>query len=319
MSKKSIIGAIVVILVIVVAIWFGKSDTPNDETVVRIGYAPNIGFLPLHIADKQGLFEKEGVKVELKQLQSGQQLYEALVRKELDYVPFLSMVPVMTGELVGPGNVKLVTVGDFSLGQFDDLIVKNDSNITKLSDLSGKKIGVFPGTTGMNFLKKYFESKGVDYSKIEFIQLPPPNQLTALESNSIDALHAYEPTLTVGIEEFGFRKLAGESIFAALVDHSALAGYFFNSEFVEQHPDLARKVVKVMDEGNDVLTSDPVLARSIAQTTYNLNDAVAQKITLIKMIPSKDFKPEVASMFIDYLVSIGELKSKPDLSNIFYK
>jgi ABC-type nitrate/sulfonate/bicarbonate transport system substrate-binding protein len=317
--KKSfwIVGAVIVLVLIVI---FATKSQKTDEYVVKIGYAPNIGFLPLHIADKQGFFAKEGVKVQLVPLQSAQQLYEALVRKELDYVPFLSTVVVMTGEAVSPGNVKLVSVSDVSLeNQFDALMVKKDSKIASLADLKGKKIGVFPGTTGMNFLKEYFKTKSVDYTGTEFVQLPPPNQLQALESGAIDALFSYEPNYTIGVEKFGFKKVVPESIFASQINHAAFGGYWFSTSFAAEHPSLADKVVKAMDEGNDVLTSDPTLARSVAKTIYILDDAVAQKINLVKMVSTKDFKPEMFTSFIDFLVTIGELKVKPDLSNVFYK
>jgi NitT/TauT family transport system substrate-binding protein len=317
--KKSFWISCAIVGVVLVAI-FATQAQKSDEYVVKIGYAPNIGFLPLHIANQQGLFEKEGVKVELKELQSAQQLYEALVRKELDYVPFLSTVVVMNGEAVSPGNVKLVTVSDISLeNQFDGLMVKKDSKITTLADLKGKKIGVFPGTTGMNFLKEYLKMKGVDYTGAEFVQLPPPNQLQALESGSIDALFSYEPNYTIGVEKFGFRTIAPESVFASQINHAAFGGYWFSTSFVEQHPTLAKKVAAAMDQGNDVLTTDPALARSIAKTTYKLDDVVVEKINLVKMVSTKDFKQEMFTSFTDFLVKIGELKAKPDLSNIFYK
>src|SRR4051812_44662310 len=115
---------LVAIVIIVVIALITIRSTPKDEHIVRIGYAPNIGYLPLHVANKEGLFEKEGVKVELKEMQTAQQLYEGLVRGDLDYVPFLSMVPVLNGELVNAGKVKLVSVSDISLeNQFDGLLV----------------------------------------------------------------------------------------------------------------------------------------------------------------------------------------------------
>ncbi|MEI8061940.1 MAG: NrtA/SsuA/CpmA family ABC transporter substrate-binding protein [bacterium] len=316
MKKKNWI--LVIIAAVIICLFFAKSK--NNDYVVKIGYAPNIGFLPLHIANKQGFFTKEGVKVQLVPLQSAQQLYEALVRKDIDYVPFLSTVVVMNGEAVSPGNVKLVTVSDVSLeNQFDALMVKKDSKISTLVDLKGKKIGVFPGTTGMNFLKEYLKMKGVDFTGTEFVQLPPASQLQALDSGSIDALFSYEPNYTIGIEKFGFRKLVPESIFASMVDHAAFGGYWFSTSFTKDHSDLAEKVVKAIDEGNEVISNNPSLARSVAKTTYNLDDVVVEKINLVKMIPSKDFKPESFKTFADFLVSIGELKIQPDLSNIFYK
>ncbi len=321
MNKRTVITLSVLAIVgLGIAMGFGlKAQKPLDEHVVRIGYAPNIGYLPLHVANQDGLFLQEGVKVELKEMQTAQQLYEALVRGDLDYVPFLSLVPVMSGELVSGGNVKLVSVSDINReDQFDGILVKKDSKLTKISDLSGKKIGVFPGTTATNFLKSYLNMKGIDHSKTEFVQLTPPTQVPALEAGSIDALFAYEPTLTLGKEKFGYRDIAGESAFAAHMNHAAVAGYWFSTSFVDAHPVLAEKIVKAMDAGNTVLTTNPTRAREIAQATYKLDATVAAKVSLIKMVPTKEFKPEMFTSFVDLLVSLGELKSKPDLTKMLY-
>ncbi len=318
---KKILIAILMVLVIIGA--FVYSNKPKDQApnkIVKIGYAPNVGFLPAHIAAEQDLFEKNNLKVELVQMQSAQQLYEALVRGDLDYVPFLSSIVVINGEQASGGNnVKLVTVSDISTeNQFDDLLVKKDSPIKTVIDLAGKKIGVFPGTTGMNFTKKYLADKGVDISKIEFIQLPPPNQLTALEAGSVDVLHAYEPNLTLAIEKMSAVKLANESIFASQINHAAFGGYWFNAKFAAENPNLAAKLVTAMDEANAVISTDEATARAIAQKVYNLDEAVAQKVTLVKMVPATEFKPVLFTSFVDFLVSIGELKTKPDTTDIFY-
>ncbi len=316
--KKSFWTVVAVAVIATLAVFALKNH--EGDKVVRIGYAPNIGFLPLHIAVEQKLFEAEGVKVELVQLQSAQQLYEALVRNEVDYVPFLSTVVILNGEAVSGGHIKISTVSDISLdNQFDGLLVKQDSKIVELKDLLGKKVGVFPGTTGMNFLKQYLKGKGIDSTSIEFVQLPPPSQLSALESGSIDALFSYEPNVTLGVEKFGFRKLVDESVFASQINHAAFGSYVFNAAFVDTYPTLAKKVAKVMDNGNAVILTDPAAARVIARKVYNLDDSVAQKVNMVRMVPSSVFRPEMFTQFSDFLVTIGELKAKPDTSTIFYK
>lgn len=318
MNIKKSLWLISTVLVLVLLLITSSNKT--EDHIIKIGYAPNIAFLPVHIADTQGYFTEAGLKVELVPLQSAQQLYEALVREEIDYVPFLSSVVVMTGEAIDPGKVKLVSVSDISLeSQFDALMIKGDSSIASLSDLKGKKVGVYPGTTGMNFLKQYLQIKGVDYSDIQFVQLPPPTQLQALESGAIDALYSYEPNYTIGIEKFGFKKLVPESIFASQINHSAFGGYWFSTTFGTNHKKLSEKLIRVIDKSNNVLSTNETLAREVAKETYSLDENVAQKINLVKMVPTKEFKPELFSSFTDYLVKIGELKAKPDLSNIFYK
>lgn len=309
----TVVGVIFVVLIVSLVI---NNKTPDK--VVKIGYAPNIGYLPLHIAVEQKLFEEEGVRVELVQLQSAQQLYEALVRKEVDYVPFLSTVVILNGEAVSGGNVRVSTVSDISLDNpFDGLLVKKDSEILTLKDLQDKKIGVFPGTTGMNFMKQYLQGKGIDVATIEFVQLAPPSQLPSLESGAIDAMFAYEPSVTLGVEKFGFRKLVDESVFASQINHAAFGSYVFSTAFSNEYPKLADKIVRAMDKGNAVISNDPSKARSIAKKIYNLDDAVAQKVSMVKMIPSTEFKQDMFGQFADFLVKIGELKAATNLSLLF--
>ena len=66
--------------------------------------------------------------------------------------------------------------------------------------MEGRKIGVFPGSTATNLLKKFLSDNNIDISKIEFIQIVPPNQLPTLYEGSIDVLHAYEPTTAIALQ-----------------------------------------------------------------------------------------------------------------------
>src|SRR6185295_15959993 len=88
---------------------------------------------------------------------------------------------------------------------FDSIIVPQNSSLQTLADIQGKKVGVFPGSTGTNVLKYTMRKKGLDPSQTTFLQLTGANQLSALESGSIDALFAYEPTFTIAMQKLHTR------------------------------------------------------------------------------------------------------------------
>jgi len=91
-------------------------------------------------------------------------------------------------------------MGGMTIHAWSGIGVRDKLTEYDLEDLEGKKIGVFPGSTATNLLKKFLSDNNIDISKIEFIQIVPPNQLPALYGGSIDVLHAYEPTTAIALQ-----------------------------------------------------------------------------------------------------------------------
>ena len=126
--------------------------------------------------------------------------------------------------------------------------MKVDSPIKALSELAGKKVGVFPGSTSMTLLKKYLTDQGVDVSGITFVPVPAPNQLAALLEGSIAAVHAYEPTIAIGLSKGTVRKLH-DSVYADMLDPNPQGVAIVSAKFIKEHPETAKKVIRALERG----------------------------------------------------------------------
>ncbi len=314
------LGCFVVIILMIAGFrWYGQASKTEELPVVRIGYTNTLGALSMFVARDEHLFEARGLKPEFIPFQSSNQLTEALIRGDADLTTFNGMLTLLNAEAIDPDQAKVFSVSDISQEHpFDALIVKKDSTIQSSKDLEGKKIGTFPGSTATSILKRYFNEQRVDSSAITFVPMAPQTQLAALESGSIDALYTYEPNMALAIQEQGARKISG-SIFDALYPHSPLATGMISNTFIQAKPELAKRAVAAVDEANRFTQANEARAREVAKAQFNLSPKVVSAVSIVPMSESSKLHLARTNGFIDFLISIGELKVRPNTENFFYQ
>ncbi|MFZ2299549.1 MAG: NrtA/SsuA/CpmA family ABC transporter substrate-binding protein [Candidatus Moraniibacteriota bacterium] len=318
---KKIITSTIVAVVIVVAIVLIIKSKPTESYVVKIGNIPiMLSKLPLEIAQQKGFFEDAGITVQVTELASSNLVSDALLRGDVDITPEISILPFITAEIIDQGKAKIFSVTDLAITDvpFDSIIVKSDSRINDINDLKGKKIGVFPGTTAINTLKLLFEAKGVDSSTIQFIQLPPAQQLTALSAGSIDALHAYEPTVSIALVDNKMKRVYG-AVYAEILNHSPIGAGLLSTKFINEHPGQAKKVVQALNKAYDYIRTNDKEAREIAQSMFKFSPEVSAAVSLPYFDHSNQIDKGSVNKLLDMFVLGEEIKSKPDLTNAFYQ
>ncbi len=318
MKKPFLIIGTLIILVIL-SVFFLRSNKPSDY-VVKIGYLPiTASQLPLEIAQQKKFFEDQGITVQTTLLQTSNQIVDALARGDIDVTPEISILPYLNAEMVDPGKMKIIALTDITSDvPFDSLLVKESSPIRTLEDLKGKKIGVFPGTSASNMFKLFLKDKGIDSSTIQFVQLPPPQHLTALTAGSIDALFTYEPTISIALTSGGIRKVYG-SVYSEQLDHSPLGVALVSTQFVNKYPREAKKVVNAFDKAFDYLRTNDKDVRGMTKTIFKLDQKVVDVLGMTYFRNSQQIDKTLTNKLLDILVASGEFKSKPDLTNAYYK
>lgn len=323
MNKYVVIWAGAVVFLALLALVFFVSVKPSDslvkpDVVVRIGYINFVASLPLFVAEKNGYFEDEGVRIETTAIATSNQLVNALVAGNLDCFIVSSVVPVLAVELQSPGRLKVFSVSEITKeAPFDALLIKEDSVITSIADLADKKIGVFPGSTATNLLKKYLSDRGVDITSIMFIPIPSQNQLTALLEGSVDAIHSYEPTTAIAMTRGGIRRLP-VSIYAELLSPSPQGVAAVSSSFLDKHPDEASKTIRALERGIVFLKQDDSAARQVLVERMNLPEEAAKLTVFQYMLPHDKISVSTFQEYADILSEIGELSGNVNVSNLLY-
>lgn len=222
-----------------------------ELTEVRIG-VPLHDVWPVYVAETEGFFEEVGLDVEIFNFTSGAPLIAGLEGRSLDVI--------VTGLAVVPAISRGIEL-EFIMWEFDNtttggLNVDPDSGITDFSQLAkAKAIAAFPNTCSEVAATIAAEEAGLDYEELPIKEVEPSLHSAAFRAGDIDAGFAWSPH-TFANDEAGF----------PLVNH----GIEFNDvcpstwsarpEFLEQHPNVALKLVEARALAMEAVEGNPQLA-----------------------------------------------------------
>jgi len=306
-----VIGAISVALIMM-------PEFNRDARPVRIGFLNIAASLPLFIAEENGYFPAAGVEIETYSIASSNQLVDAILANNLDMVVEASAVPVFAATLQLEGAQKIFAVSSITSERpFDALLVRADAPLQSLADLEGKSIGVFPGSTATNLLRKFLLDRGIDVGSISFVPIPPQSQLAALIEGSIAALHAYEPTTAIALSSGQARRLHG-SVYAAMLEPNPQGVAVVSTRFARENPDQAAAAIRALERAMDFMRENDAASRTILSNRLELSGPAADAMVFLYMVGHEDLSRTTLQSYADMLTELGELPARLDVAELIY-
>lgn len=294
-------------------------NTAQQNKKIKVGYLPMVSSLTHFVAVEKGYYKEEGLEVEANPIKTSNLIAQDLVAGHIDAGIELSIVPLLKQLDNSPNAAKIFSASSItSENGFDGILVKSNSTLTKLEDLAGKKVGVFPGTTAKNSLSEIFRTKFPTLVAPNFIELDPPLHIQSLENGDIDALFTYEPTLTLGIVKSGFRKLS-TSVYAMQYSPNPIGVAAVNQKWLESNPEIAKSFFKAIDKAVDFIKNNPAEARQILAKATSLDKNVADAMNIMPLSLSTQIDFKNLSGYLDVLKQIGEIKTTPNPQDICIK
>lgn len=170
--KKLIIGFLVLTVIGVQLIGCGaktqqqeKEMNKPEEINIAVQAIPNDEL----VAKAKGWYESElGVKVNLKQFDSGRDINTAFASKSVD-IAIIGTTPVSIGISTGI-PYEVFWIHDV-IGEAESLVVKNSSGINSVKDLKGKKIAVPFASTAHYSLLNAFILEGVEDGDVQILDM----------------------------------------------------------------------------------------------------------------------------------------------------
>ena len=189
------LGTTVVIIGVIIFIFSGiiilrpwHSDTIAQETV-RVAYLPIYVDLPLFVAEKNKLFEKRGLKVELTRFQSSPDMAAALLSGDVDAIASIATSSALSVESRDPGKFKVFLVdAETPENPLSSLLISSTSNISNPIELKDATIASFPGPTASLFAPLAFKKYGLNKQDYQIQEMSIGNHITALETGRVDAV-----------------------------------------------------------------------------------------------------------------------------------
>lgn len=141
----------------------------------------------IHVAAADGLFEEQGLDVEIMRVSNGAVAMERLLSAKVD-LALASDVPTARAILDDQPMSVLATVQTSDR----DIVIASPagSGLLRAEDLIGKRIGYIPGANSEHFLDLLLRQTGLE-GRVERVPFQPDTLMAAMASGQIDAASAW--------------------------------------------------------------------------------------------------------------------------------
>lgn len=292
----------VLALTIPLAACGGGDSAAGDLAPITVTALPSAFLASLYVADQQGIFEREGLDVEIVELQSGADGVAAVVSGTAQYadIGFDDLTTltaegedslVMVHNLVGRVTFALVMNPEVARERGVD---RNSPIEQRYAALEGLRLGVTsPGAATDKYMRYYLREAGLDPERdAEIIAIGDgASLLAALETGQIDAYQLSPPTPYVAqAEGFGTVVIDGAAGDVPLFSEFVYTGFATNRGWAQDNPEQARAFSRALNTAMAQVSADPGAASAeiVERMSADDVDIIAQTLDALMPALSRD-------------------------------
>src|ERR671933_945991 len=216
---------------------------------VTVDTLPIANALPLDLGIKKGFFSAQGIEINKRTLQSGNDIVLALANNngEIGYLGWVAMMIARTQGIKISAVAASEVEGTSEADNWQNILVKGSSSIRTPADLAGKTIAVnaLKGV-GETVIKAALKKSGVDPNSVKLLAMPFPTMRTALNNGQVDAIWVPEPFLSQGLSIDGDRIVMAPG--PVLGRFWPIGGYVGPEDWIAKNPARARSFRTAINE-----------------------------------------------------------------------
>lgn len=239
------------------------------QVEVNYGYT-TADHVNLYVAQDLGLFEKAGLRPRFFTFPSGAPLLAGLKSESLDVVTAGLGLAFALGQNI-PLSIVFVNSNDAT---GEGLVVNENSTIKSWKDIGrAGKIAAASGTCAQVALYLMAQKSGVDFARLNVVNLPAPLLRNAFKSSSIDAGIAWAP-YSMALDAEGFRVVSWDPEYTPGGVCPRMTA--LRPAYAKAHPEVALKLLQVDAAASAAVAKDPQLAVDALVKRLGLTPAVAR-------------------------------------------
>ncbi|MCC7519890.1 MAG: ABC transporter substrate-binding protein [Verrucomicrobiae bacterium] len=274
-----LVCAVAMVALVVLLTW--RRQASRETSPIRYAFLPIASDASFFVALERGFFAKEGLNVQATKCESSNQALEALVAGRVDATAVVALETALALEANTPNQFRVVEMTAATAEtRVHRIEVKTDSPIKTLADLRGKKVGTFPGSQMVVFLKlilgRYFDAD----KEVEIIQLKPPLQPQALESGQVDALFCLEPTGTLLEEKKLARAISINPLYEYIQKPFPTAVGVVSIRMANEKPDVVRRINNALRVAHRFMREHPSEASAVFPKYAPIEATLAPRIAV---------------------------------------
>lgn len=212
----------------------GENKGEEGLTKVSLGMVTWPDFMLFYLADEKGIFEKNGLDVDIQEFSSTTDNSNAFIAGNLDFCTYAS------GETISPyangGDLKVVILADKSNG-CEGLVATSD--IKSIKDLKGKTVATQYCSVDHMFLLTLLEDNGMSIDDINMVDMTIENAGNAFVAGQCDAACIWDPY-------FSQAKSSGGTVLYSTADNPDLISDVVatSSKMIEEKPEVVEAMVR---------------------------------------------------------------------------
>src|ERR1700689_2513193 len=213
------------------------------------------------VALDEKLFEQACIEIVSTKMESPNQIIDALIAGRADFGPPGAAAGIaMIAESKFPGKLRIFGLqgGGIAVNRINDgLIVKPDSSIKSFADLKGKTLGHVPGIQWRTISRYMVRASGLDPdSDVKLVDLAVSMQVPAVVGGTADAPLSLEPVGSIAVASGKAIRAVTNPVAMIIADPFYSGASIMTTKFLKDRPDVARRVVAVIDEATDLVNAD---------------------------------------------------------------
>jgi NitT/TauT family transport system substrate-binding protein len=273
-------------------------------TTLRVSVLPIMHVAPLYLAQDQGYFEDEGIKLELSTATTSAAIVPSIMAGEVE-IGYGNMTSTILARAKGLPIVSIASADSAGTDPEIDtnaVIVKADSPYQTAADLEGKRVAV-NALQASNYVtvRASADELGADSSAYQFVELPFPDMISSLSSGNIDAANVTEPFFTQARQSGDYRILYYTLNIAGTRPGFVSDSYYTSEAVLQEHGDAVEGFRRAIEKAKAYAAEHPDEMRDMVTDYLDLPAAVLPDITLPNWptgdIPEND---------VDFMVGLME-------------
>jgi len=239
------------------------SAPSQSLTTITVDTLPIANGLPLTLGINKGFFADQGIKIEPKVFNSGNDIVLAMANNQGD-VGYIGYTPAMIGRTQGIPMTVLAaseTEGASEADNWQNVMVKGSSSIRTPADLVGKTIALnaLKGVTEL-VVRGALDKLGIDSNSVKFATMPFPTMPAALANGQVDAVHTPEPFMSQILAAGGRIVLAPGPVLGKYWPNGC---YCAREDWIRKNPGLAKKFRAAINQSLVYSNSHPDEIRAL--------------------------------------------------------
>lgn len=259
-----------------------------EKITVVLDWTPNTNHTGLFVAKDKGYYEEAGLEVEIVQPpEDGERLMVASGRAQFGVSFQDSMAPALVGDNALPIKAVATVIQHNTSG----VISRAGEGMDRPKGLEGKKYATWDLPVEKAMMQDVVEADGGDFSKVVLIPSTVTDEVSALKTNSVDAIWIFYGWAGIAAENAGL-----DFDYFAFRDINPTLDYYTpviitNDDMIENNPESVKRFLDATKRGYEFAIESPTEAAEILLAADSALDPELVKKSQEWI--SKEYKAEV--------------------------